>query len=82
MKNNVYAITIREVLERTVCVEAEDLDQAIDKVEYAYNKANIILDADDFDGNAEIEPSCYAGQNGIVYDDELDYYKDQYQWIK
>lgn len=78
---NVYAITVREILERTVCVEAEDLDDAIYKVESAYRKCEIVLDSDDFCGYPDIEPSCYAGNNGIVPESEMDDYKEDYQWI-
>jgi hypothetical protein len=77
---NVYAITVREVLERTVCVEAEDLDEAIDKVESAYYDVQIILEPEDL-SDRDFVPSCYAGENGIVDESELDDYKENYQWI-
>ena len=74
-----YAITVREVLERTVCVYADDLDDAIDKVDEAYGKADIVLDYDDFCGETEISPSSYAPAGGDITD-IVDDYKD-YQWI-
>jgi len=79
---NVYAITVKEVLERTVCVEAEDLDEAIDKVESAYRNEDIVLEAEDFYGDTEFIPSCYAGENGVVPKKDLEFYKEHYQWIK
>ena len=75
-----YAITVKEVLERTVCVYAEDLDDAIDKVEKAYRKEEIVLDYEDFCGYPDIEPSSYAPANGDITD-IVDEYTD-YQWIE
>ena len=77
---NVYAITVREISEKTVCVEAEDLDEAIDKVESAYYNVEIILEAEDL-SEREFIPSPYAGLNGIVNNDELEEYRKDYQWI-
>ena len=77
---NVYAIIVREISEKTVCVKAEDLDEAIDKVESAYRNVEIILDAEDF-CYKDVIPSPYAGLNGIVNNDELEEYRKDYQWI-
>lgn len=77
---NAYAITVREILEKTVCVEAEDLDEAIDKVESAYYNVEIILEAEDL-SEREFIPSPYAGYNGIVDRDELESYRKDCQWI-
>ena len=77
---NVYAITVREISEKTVCVEAEDLDEAIDKVESAYYNVEIILEAEDL-SDREFIPSPYAGLNGIVNNYELEEYRKDYQWI-
>ena len=74
-----YAITVKEVLERTVCVYADDLDDAIDKVETAYRKCDIMLDSEDFCGYPDITPSDYAPKGGEITD-IIDEYKD-YQWI-
>ena len=78
---NVYAITVREILEKTVCVEAEDLDKAIDKVESVYDNEQIVLDAENL-SETEFVPSCYASENGIVTDEMMDDYKEHYQWIE
>ena len=74
-----YAITVREVLQRTVCVYADDLDDAIEKVDEAYRKEEIVLDYEDFCGETEISPSYYAPVNGDITD-IVDEYKD-YQWV-
>lgn len=53
-----YAISVREILKRTVIVEAENLEEAIQKVEKAVEREEIILDVDDYD-DREIVPSEY-----------------------
>ncbi len=55
-----YGISVREILKRTVIVEAENLEEAIQKVEDAYEREKIVLDVDDYD-ETEIEPSPYFG---------------------
>lgn len=63
-----YAISVREILKRTVIVETENLDEAIQKVEDAVERDEIILDYDDYD-DREIVPSEYF-ENGKVPDGE------------
>jgi hypothetical protein len=63
-----YAVKIIETLARTVIVEAESFDDAVSKVEEGYDKADIILTADDFEGN-EFEISNTFGEDKI---DECD----------
>lgn len=61
-----FAIRIEEILARTVIVEADDLEEAIEKVEEACNCDEIYLDADDF-----FERSVHPSENfdgGIVLD--------------
>ncbi|WP_304430909.1 DpnD/PcfM family protein [Romboutsia ilealis] len=53
-----YGISVREILKRTVIVEAENLEAAIQKVEEAVEREEIILDVDDYD-EREIIPSEY-----------------------
>jgi len=55
-----YGISVREILKRTVIVEAENLEEAMQKVNDAYEQDKIVLDADDYD-ETEIEPSPYFG---------------------
>lgn len=53
-----YGISIREILKRTVIVEAENVEEAIQKVEGAVEHDEILLDVDDYD-DREIIPSEY-----------------------
>ena len=53
-----YGISVREILKRTVIVEAENLEEAIQKVEDAVNREEIILDVDDYE-DRKIVPSEY-----------------------
>lgn len=55
-----YGISVREILKRTVIVEAENLEEAMRKVNDAYEQDKIVLDVDDYD-KTEIEPSPYFG---------------------
>lgn len=63
-----YGISVREILKRTVIVEAKNLEEAIQKVEKAVEREEIILDVDDYD-DREIVPSEYF-ENGKVPDGE------------
>lgn len=65
-----YGISVSEILKRTVIVEAENLKEAIQKVEDAVEREEIILDVDDYD-DREIVPSEYFGNgSGEVPEDE------------
>ena len=65
-----YGISVREILKRTVIVEAESIEEAMQKVEDAVECDEIILDSDDFD-DREIVPSEYFGNgSGEVSEDE------------
>ena len=75
-----YAITVKEVLERTVCVYADDLDDAIDKVESAWRNEEIVLDSEDFCGYPDITPSRYTTTEGGDITEIVDEYED-YQWV-
>lgn len=46
--NNTYYITVIETLKKKVIVQAESEEDALAKVEDAYNKCDIILDENDF----------------------------------
>lgn len=59
-----FGIQVEEILSRTVIVEAEDLDEAMEKVREAVKSSEIILDADDYVA-WEIEP-CDNFVGGIV----------------
>ena len=64
-----YGISVREILKRTMIVEAENLEEAIQKVEAAVEHEEIILDVDDYD-DREIVPSEYF-EGGKVPEGEL-----------
>ena len=49
-KENIYYVTVIETLKKRVEVEAEDEQDAVAKVEAAYDKCDIILDENDFTG--------------------------------
>ena len=53
-----YGISVREILKRTVIVEANSLEEAMQKVEAAVERDEIILELDDYD-DREIVPSEY-----------------------
>ncbi len=55
-----YGISVKETLNRTVIVEAENINEALEKVNDSYKKCEIVLDAEDYD-DTEIEPSPYFG---------------------
>lgn len=61
-----YGISVIEILKRTVIVEADDLEEAMQKVEEAVERDEIILDYDDYN-DREITPSEYF-ENGKVPD--------------
>ena len=70
-----YAIRIEEVIGKTVIVEANDLEEAIEKVEDACDHDIIFLDGiENFEGR-NVYPSEYF-KNGIVPDDrDVSYYE-------
>ena len=52
-----YYVSVTEHLNKVVSVAAESEDEAVQKVQDAYNNSDIILDADNFSGEViEIEP--------------------------
>ncbi len=68
-----YGISVREILKRTVIVEAEDIDEAIHKVEDAVERDEIILDVDDYD-DREIIPSEYWNGGKIPKGEDVSFY--------
>lgn len=52
-----YYVSVTEHLNKVVSVDAESEDEAVQKVQDAYNNSDIVLDADNFSGEViEIEP--------------------------
>lgn len=64
-----YAVAVTETLLRTVVVEASNENEAIDKVQAAYDEEKIVLDYDDYDGEMEI--IC----NGTISEEDVAYYQ-------
>ena len=68
-----YGISVREILKRTVIVEAESLEEAIQKVEDAVEREEIILDVDDYD-DREIIPSEYFEDGKVPEGKDVSFY--------
>ena len=68
-----YGISVREILKRTVIVEAENLKEAIRKVEEAVEREEIILDVDDYE-EREIIPSEYFEGGKVPDGKDVSYY--------
>lgn len=68
-----YGISVREILKRTVIVEAENLEEAIQKVEDAVERDEIILDVDDYD-DREIVPSEYWEGGKVSEGEDVSFY--------
>lgn len=63
-----YAISVKEILKRTVIVEADNITEAVEIVKNAVWSDKILLDEDDYD-DREIEPSEYW-PDGVVSESE------------
>ena len=68
-----YGISVREILKRTVIVKAESLEEAIQKVEAAVEREEIILDVDDYD-DREIIPSEYFEGGKVPEGKDVSFY--------
>jgi len=68
-----YAVSVKEILKRTVVVKAKNVEEAIKKVEEAVDREEIILDADDY-AYREIEPSEIWNNGNILKDEAVGYY--------
>lgn len=68
-----FGITVREILKRTVIVEAEDLTEAMEKVQAAVQVDKILLDMDDYD-DREIVPSEYWPGGEVPAGEDVSYY--------
>ena len=68
-----YEISVREILKKTVIVEAESLEEAIQKVEDAVEHDEIILDVDDYD-EREIVPSEYFEGGKVPEGKDVSFY--------
>lgn len=68
-----YGISVREILKRTVIVEAENIEEAIQKVEEAVEREKIILDVDDYD-DREIIPCEYFEGGKVPEGEDVSFY--------
>lgn len=65
-----YAVLLREVNEKTVLIEADSKEEAIDKGYEAYRDCSILLD-ETCDSELEVSISEYANADGGVEDESL-----------
>ena len=68
-----YAIKVEETLKRTIIVNANDIDTALQFVENAVDREEIILDIDDFD-RREISLSEYFSDGEIPDDEDVSHF--------
>lgn len=68
-----YGISVIEFLKRTVIVEAENLEEAILRVEEEVEKGNIILTDDDY-SDREVIPSKYWDGGRVPEGVDVGYY--------
>lgn len=68
-----YGISVREILKRTVIVEAENIEEAIQKVEEAVKRDELLLDVDDYD-EREIVPSEYWDGGKVPDGEDVSFY--------
>lgn len=68
-----YGISVREILKRTVIVEADSIEEAIQKVEETVELEEIILDVDDYD-DREIVPSEYWNDGEVPEGEDVSFY--------
>lgn len=68
-----FGISVREILKRTVIVEAENLEEAIQMVEAAVEREEIILDVDDYN-EREIVPSEYFEGGKVPEGKDVSFY--------
>ena len=50
-----FTITIREIREKDITIEAVTVDEALDAVEFLYSEGNFVLDNDDVE---DVEFMC------------------------
>lgn len=69
-----FAIRITETLARTVIVDSDDLDEAIQKVEKAVSDDKIILTSDDYD-EREIFPAAWSENGKVPENKDVSFYE-------
>lgn len=68
-----YGISVIETLRRTIIVEAENINEAIQKVEEAVRRDEIILNMDDYE-DREIIPSEYWDDGKVPEGEDVSFY--------
>lgn len=48
MKKKKFILSVQEILNRLVCVEANSYDEAVELVNDAWDRGTIVLDSDDY----------------------------------
>lgn len=71
-----FAIRVEETLGRTLIVDAENLEEAIDQVSEAYKNCEIILTAEDFE-DKDIHAAEWA-KDGLVTKEDVSFYEHLY----
>lgn len=66
-----FVMKVTETLSRTVVIDANDKDDAISKVEQAYDNEDIVLDYKDYDGY-DISAVCIACPGDLEWYEELE----------
>ena len=72
-----FAIRITETLARTVIVDSDDLDEAIQKVGDAVSEDKIILTSDDYD-EREIFPAAWSENGKVPENKDVSFYEHLY----
>lgn len=65
-----YAISVKEILKRTVIVDAENSDEAIEKVNAAVEADEILLGIDDYDDRIITLSEYFGNGTGKVNEGE------------
>ncbi|WP_297975256.1 DpnD/PcfM family protein [uncultured Capnocytophaga sp.] len=67
-----FKIIIQELLSRTVSVQAQNIEEAIEKVNQMYKNAEIVLDAEDFE-EKEIIPVTLKDEKEVLIKEIIEY---------
>ncbi len=72
-----FKIIVQELLSRTISVQAQNMEEAIEKVSQMYRNTEIVLDAEDFIEN-EIIPATLKNEKEVLIKEIIEYlYEDE-----
>lgn len=72
-----FEIIVQELLSRTISVQAQNIEEAIEKVNQMYRKTEIVLDAEDF-LQKEIIPVTLKNEKEVLIKEIIEYlYEDE-----